>query len=375
MSADDRLSKPAVPVNPPVERGSTLMLASAHDLLRRGGRTYGRGGLATQEALKAEVMRVEGASACTLFPSGLAACAHAILGHVRTGDHLLVTDGCYLPTRRFCDRLLADFGVQTEYFAPREAAGLTARIKDNTRAIYLEQPSSLSFELHDLPLIARLARERDVVTIVDHSWGAGLACRPLALGVDLAVQSLTKYPSSASDVFCGSVCAHDPDKLAPVAAAGDLMGVNVSPDDAYLVLRGMRTLETRMQRHHETGLALARWLAERAEVSAVIHPALESHPDHQLYLRDFAMSSGVFGVVLRHASTDRTLAFFDALKVFRLGYSYGGFESLAILADGQLAARRHRPELDGPLVRLAAGLESVGELRADLEGALKAFAG
>ncbi len=370
---DGPLTGPAKPANPAVERASTLILNSPDDLLRLG-RTYGRGGGPTRDSLAAAAASLEGSEEpSALAPSGLGAVTAALLACAQSGDHVLVSDGCYLPTRAFCNQTLPGFGIAASYYRPGDLDDLAAQLRPETKAVLVEQPASLTFEVEDLPAVVAIAHAQGAAVIVDHSWGGGLAFKPLELGADLAALSLTKYPSGGSDVFMGAVSGRGP----RLAAARDLLrrlGSAVSPDDCYLVLRGLNTLSVRFARHEETALALAAWLEERSEVVRVAHPALPSHPGHAVFSRDFHRGSGVFGVELKPATKQQMLGFFGALQTFQLGYSYGGFESLAIWSDPQLRRRTHRPALGGPLIRLAVGLDPLEALQEDLARAFTALA-
>jgi cystathionine beta-lyase len=329
--------------------------------------TYGRGGLAAQEALASALAELEGASVVKLFPSGLAAVAGAIIAVVKAGDEVLATDAIYKPIRRFCDRVLGRFGVAMRYFAPDAAPdAVMALATPATRLIVLESPGSLSFEMQDVPAIARLARARGILTLMDNTWGAGLIFKPLAHGVDLSVQSLTKYVGGHSDVFMGSAAAADPEIGKALERAIVDFGWSVSGEDAYEMLRGLRTLPTRLARHGASSLQVAAWLTQQPEIAQVLHPALAGAPGHDLWKRDYAGAAGVFGVVLRAASPRAVEAFLDRLQLFGLGFSWGGFESLALTADPQFDVRKVKPAFEGPLVRLNIGLEDPDDLIADL---------
>lgn len=363
-------------VGPAVQRGSTVLLPNAAALYDDANHlTYGRQGLAAQAALIAGLCELENAKGVTLYPSGLAALTGAMLALLKAGDEVLVVDTIYKPTRRFCDTVLTRYGVQVGYYGPTEdAATLAGRVTEATRLIVLESPGSLSFEMQDVPAIARMARERGVLTLIDNTWGAGLTFKPLDHGVDVSVQALTKYVGGHSDVFMGSAAAREP-RLVQALEDGVLhLGWAVSPDDAYLMLRGLRTLSTRMTRHGESGLTIASWLADRPEVSRVLHPALPGDPGHDIWRRDYSGTCGLFAFVLKPSRAQAVAAFLDALKVFGLGFSWGGFESLAIDCDPQLQRRRFAAEYGGPMIRLHVGLEDPQDLIADLERGLAAWA-
>ncbi len=355
-----------VAVNPPLQRGSTVILPNAASLYSAPV-TYGRQGLATQEALAEGLRTLERAQHVALFPSGAAAVSAAMLAVLKAGDEVLCADGVYGPTRRLCDGLLRRYGVSTRWFAPRASAEeVMALATPATRLVMMESPASLTFEMQDVAAVAAAARARGVLTAMDGTWGAGLLHRPLEHGVDLSIQSLTKYVGGHADVFMGSVAVLDP---ALAGALDDLvhdMGWAVSPDDAYLMLRGLRTLAPRMKAHEAGGLHVARWLAGRPEVAQVLHPALEDSPDHLLWRRDCTGANGLFGVVLRPASRHAVEAFLDALRLFGLGFSWGGHESLAIWCDPQLKRTASSAKLEGPLLRLHVGLEDPADLVDDL---------
>lgn len=366
---------PARTVSPPIQRGSTVLLPNARALYD-GTLGYGRAGLSAQFALMEALCELEGAKSVQLYPSGLAAMTAAIMAVLQAGDHLLVVDSVYRPVRHFCDKVLRRFGVAVDYYDPNlDAGGLLALATPATKLIVLESPGSLSFEMQDVAAIAAAARARGVLTLVDNTWGAGRLFKPLAHGADISVQALTKYVCGHSDVFMGSVAVNDPKLGAALKASIQDHGWAVSGEDAYQALRGLRTLATRLDRHGESGLAVARWLTEQPEVLQVLHPALPGAPGHDLWARDFSGACGLFGFVLQPGSPAKVEAFLDALKLFGLGFSWGGFESLAISCDPQLTSRAMSPDFGGPLMRLHVGLEAVEDLVADLRRALDAYAG
>jgi cystathionine beta-lyase len=362
-------------VGPPIQKGSTVLVPNAAALYDERRPTYGRAGLAAHQALMAALCELEGAASVKLFPSGVAALTGAILAVTKAGDEVLVADAAYKPTRRFCDRVLSRFGVPTRYFAadasPEAVLGMATPA---TRLIVMESPGSLTFEVQDVPGIARLARERGILTLMDNTWGAGLLFKPLAHGVDLSVQALTKYVGGHSDVFMGSVATTTPAMNQALERAILDFGWAVSPEDAYQMLRGLRTLPTRMARHGVSGLQVAAWLAEQPEVTQVLHPALPGAPGHDLWRRDYAGAAGLFGLVLKPASDAAVEVFLDNLQLFGLGFSWGGFESLALNADPQFDVRTLKPAFAGPVIRLNIGLEDTDDLTADLRRALDAFA-
>jgi cystathionine beta-lyase len=366
-------------VGPPIQKGSTVLMPDAASLYDHGQITYGRQGLAAHAALRealAELEGAPGAEAVQLFPSGLAAITGAIMAVVRTGDHVLVTDAAYRPTRRFCDHVLKGrLGIDVTYFSPRATADEVMGLANaRTSLIVMESPGSLTFEMQDVPAVARAAKARGIRTLLDNTWAAGLLFKPLAHGVDLSVQALTKYVGGHSDLFMGSVAVADRQMAAKLNQAIIDFGWAVSPEDAYGMLRGLRTLAVRLERHGDSGLEVARWLAGRPEVVEVLHPALPASPDHAIYARDYSGPAGLFGFVLAPKLPTAVHAFLDALKLFGLGFSWGGFESLALDGDDQFKVRTIRPALGGPVIRLNIGLEEPADLIADLEQALAVHA-
>ena len=361
-------------VGPVIEKGSTVILPSAAALYDGSEVTYGRSGLVAQESLIAALAELEGAATVRLFPSGLAAITGAMLAVLKAGDEVLVTDAIYKPTRRFCAHVLNRFGVTARYFNPRVSAeDVLALATPATRLVVLESPGSLSFEMQDIPAIARLAREQGILTMMDNTWAAGFWFKPLDHGVDISVQALTKYVGGHSDVFMGSAATTDPALGEALDQAIWDIGWAVSPEDAYQMLRGLRTLPTRLVRHQQGGLAVAGWLKDQPQVLEVLHPALPGTRDHALWKRDYTGAAGLFAAVLRPGRPEAVRALLDALEIFRLGFSWGGFESLAVDADPQFGVRDSRPQFGGPVVRFSVGLEDPEDLIADLARGLAAL--
>lgn len=382
MRPSTRLIHPPAPsgrgaetVNPVIQKGSTVLLPDAAALYDDDAFvTYGRAGLGAHEALKAALCDLEEAASVELYPSGVAAIAGALLAVLQTGDELLMVDTAYKPTRRFCDRTLARFGVRTRYYDPAlPTEAIAGLMGPKTRALFLESPGSLSFEMQDVPALAAAARTQGVLSLIDNTWGAGHLFKPLEHGVDVSLQSLTKYVGGHSDAFMGSAAARDPDIAAGLQAGVVDLGWSVAAEDAYAMLRGLRTLDVRLKRHGENGLRIAEWLRAREEVVAVLHPALPGAPGHDLWKRDFSGACGLFAFVLQPAPAAATAAFLDALEMFGLGFSWGGFESLAIHCDPQLKVRSLSKEYGGGLVRLHIGLENPADLIDDLERGLAAY--
>jgi cystathionine beta-lyase len=370
----DGTDAPARTVGPPVQKGSTVLLDRAADLYDESRPTYGRGGLATQAALARALCELESAEHVRLFPSGLAAMTAAMTAVLRAGDEVLVTDAIYKPTRRFSERVLRRFGVSVRYHPSRlEPEALLGLAGPHTKLIVMESPGSLSLEMQDVPTIAHLARARGILTLVDNTWAAGLLFKPLEHGVDLSAQSLTKYVGGHSDVFMGSVATRDPALGKAIDDTVWDFGWSVSAEDAYMMLRGLRTLPARIARCGESGLQVAAWLSGHPRVAEVLHPALPGAPDHALWKRDFAGAAGLFSFVLEPCPPEAVDRFLDRLELFGLGFSWGGFESLALACDPQLGVRQHEPARRGPLIRLSIGLEDPSDLIDDLAQGLQAI--
>lgn len=363
-------------VNPPVYHASTVLYPSAEDYVAHRARyQYGRRGTPTTEALELALVELEGpqCAGVALLPSGLAAISAALLSVVQAGDHLLVTDSAYGPTRSFCDQILSRLGVTTTYYDPLVGGAITGLMQSNTRAVYLESPGSLSFEMQDVAAIAAAAHERGALVLMDNTWATPLYFRALDFGVDLSIQAGTKYIGGHADVMLGTVAANSA-TASGLKKTVLLNGWCVGPDDIYLGLRGLRTLAVRLDRHYESGVAVARWLEQRPEVLRLIHPAFESHPGHTLWKRDFSGASGLFSVVLKPVPQKAVYAFIDALELFGTGASWGGYESLAIPFDCSNVRTATRWAPGGPAVRFHIGLEAVEDLIADLERGFAALA-
>jgi cystathionine beta-lyase len=358
-------------VNPPVYHGSTVLYPDAASLKAHKARyTYGRRGSPTTDALQDALSELDGAAGTVLAPSGLAAVSCALLAFVEAGDHILVSDSVYRPTRTFCDTALARLGVAVEYYDPCIGAEIAKLLRPNTRVVFTESPGSQTFEMQDVPAIAEAAHAAGALVLMDNTWATPLYFRPIEHGADVAIQAGTKYIVGHSDVMLGVIGANAAAWPRLKAFHGSF-GLHVGPDDVYLALRGLRTLGVRLERHQASALRVARWLQTRPEVARVLYPALESDPGHGLWKRDFKGASGLFGVVFR-ACPDRAVeAFLDSLTLFGLGYSWGGFESLAIPCD--VAAYRTATcwTAEGPLIRLHIGLEDPDDLIADLNQALE----
>ena len=363
------------PVNPPVERGTTLLNARAADLRDdRLGPVYGIDGAAVHRELRALLAEMEGAHDTQLVPTGLAAVVMAVMALVQPGDEILVSDACYWPSRRFFQRTLARFGVNLRLHPPRATPReIEALLTPSTRLILMESPGTATFEVQDVPGIVSIAREAGVHTVVDNTWAAGLLFKPLAHGADISVQALSKYVSGHSDVFGGAISSASPEIALRVQTLLEDLGVYVSPDDAWLILRGLRTLPVRLAQHDANARQVAEWLSGQSEVAEVLWPGLPGSPDHELWKRDFTGACGLMGVILDGGGRAAAEDLLDALDLFGMGFSWGGYESLATYEDAQLSVRASPPRLTGPLIRLHIGLENPEDLIADLEKGLQAF--
>jgi cystathionine beta-lyase len=362
-------------VNPPVERGTTLLFNKVETMFDGSpGATYGLEGGAGHRALEAALGELEHAAHVRLVPSGLAAVTVPLMALLRAGDEVLLTNAVYGPTQRFCQRHLKRFGVTTRAYPARASAEeIIALATAQTRVIVLESPGSLTFELQDVPAIAEAARKRGIRTIMDNTWAAGVYFKPLDHGVDISAQALSKYVGGHSDVFGGSVATNDAALDRAVEGVLEDQGWFVSPDDVFLALRGLRTLRARLSQHETSALEVARWLARQPEVSRVLHPALPDFPDHGLWKRDFTGACGLFGVVLKPGSWDAAHAFCNALELFGAGVSWGGYESLIVPCRAQLARRAVIEAYEGPVLRLHVGLEAPADLIADLRRGLDVY--
>ncbi len=360
-------------VNPPVVHASTVLFPDTEVMLSRSAKyVYGTHGTPTSDALADVLSELEGAAGTIIVPSGLAAISVPMLAFAKAGDHVLVVDSCYGPTRRFCDTMLSGLGVEIEYFDPLIGGEIVRLLKPNTSIIMTESPGSNTFEMMDIPAVCEAARKVDAVVMIDNTWATPLYFKALDFGVDISIHSLTKYPSGHSDLVLGSVSANKR-TWQKLRDAQLTLGILGSPDDCYTVFRGLKTMGLRLEHHQKSALKVARWLQTRDDVARVLHPALEDDPGHEIWKRDFKGASGLFSFVLKDCGIEKARAFLDALELFGLGYSWGGFESLAVLPD---LRERVIPwdDSDGTLIRLQIGLEDVGDIKADLERGFSAAA-
>jgi cystathionine beta-lyase len=369
----DRNSSRATTINPPLYRGSTVLFDCFEDMAKKGrgeyqGITYGTDRLPTQRQFEEAMRQLEKASITRLFPSGIAAIQNTLMAFTQSGDHILVCDNAYGPGQRFCHKVLKKFGVDHTLIPPNAGPEVDQYIKPNTTLILLESPGSITFELQDIPAISEIASSHGIVTVLDNTWATPLFLKPFELGVNVTIHSVTKYISGYSDVLAGSVSVDE--KYAPLF--NDFyktIEMYTPAEECYLALRGLQSLAPRLRQHQQSALNIACWLAEHPLVDEVLHPALTSHPEHQIWKRDFSGSSGLFSFTLKEEYSESQLAaFIDNLELFHLGYSWGGYKSLLTAAR----IKRHMPSryADRTIVRLSIGLEDYEDIMADLEKGL-----
>ncbi|KZB54324.1 cystathionine beta-lyase [Thalassospira xiamenensis] len=359
-------------VNPPVLHASTILFETLADLEKAGASapgkvTYGRHGTPTRFLLEEAVAELEGGFGTLCVSSGVAAITNAILAFVKPGDHILVTDSTYYPTRNLCNTFLKRFGVETEYYDPVIGGDIADLIRDNTALVWCESPGSLTFEMQDIPAISAAARARGVKVLLDNTWASPMLCRPFDMGVDVSVQAGTKYIVGHSDVMLGTITTATEEDLLTIKKQIIISGDAVGPDDCYLAQRGLRTLGVRLRQHHESGLKVAQWLQTRPEVKRVLHPALPDDPGHAIWKRDFIGASGLFSFILKPVTKPQLANMVDNMDLFGMGFSWGGFESLILPSDPKNIRTATRWDEDGQLIRLHIGLEDTDDLIADLE--------
>lgn len=360
-------------VNPPVVHASTVLYPDSATMVSRKQKyTYGTRGTPTSDALCDAIDHLEGSAGTVAVPSGLVAVTLPLLAFLSAGDHVLITDSVYHPTRNFADTMLKRLGVTVDYYDPEIGAGIAALLKPNTKVVFTESPASNTFEMQDIPAIAKAAHAAGAIVMMDNTWATPLYFRPLDHGVDVSIHAATKYPGGHSDVLLGTVSANGA-CWPQLRETFTTMGVCAGPDDVYQVLRGLRTMGVRLAHHQKSTLDIARWLETQEGVARVLHPGLESHPGHALWKRDFSGASGIFSVVLDGGGEREAHAFLDALDIFGLGYSWGGYESLAVAVF--LGDRTVKKEYEGPVIRLQIGLEDVEDLKEDILRGLKAVRG
>lgn len=362
-------------VNPPVNRASTVLFSSLAELRQASrdpydGLYYGRFGTETQFALQDAFSDLAGAAGTVTTGSGLSAIAVVLSMLAARGRHLLVADNVYAPTRKLCDGLLADSGLQTEYFDARDVDALAGKLRADTAGIFIESPGSLTFELTDVPAVAGVAAGQGIPLVLDNTWATPLYFREFDHGVNISITAATKYIVGHADAMLGLV-ACDAQWLAPVRHAATALGQYASPDDAWLGLRGLRTLSVRMARHQQQARLLCDWLAQQPEVSDILWPAWPEHPDHALWQRDFSGAGGLFSVVMQPVSEAALAAMLDGLELFGMGYSWGGFESLILPSEPAAVRSATTWDAESTVLRIHAGLESSDDLLADLDAGFK----
>ncbi|MEK9678916.1 MAG: cystathionine beta-lyase [Rhodospirillaceae bacterium] len=367
-------------MNTPVYRASTIAFPSV-EAIQDGIKNkfdsvfYGRHGTPSTFSLEEAMAAVEGGHRSVAVPSGLAAIVVSLLTYLKSGDHLLMVDSVYEPTRSFCARLESHYGIETTFYDPLIGAGIKDLIQPNTKVVFTESPGSLTFEVQDLPTISAAAHEQGVKVLLDNTWSGGHFFKPFEHGVDVSIQAATKYIVGHADVMMGLITTASQEDWLEIKTANAAMGYSVGSDDCYLALRGLRTLDVRLQRHQETGLALANYLQDRPEVAKVLHPALPDCPGHEIWQRDFTGSSGLFGVILNDVPQDRVVAMLNGMELFTMGFSWGGFESLMIQTTPARARTATTWEAAGPTLRLHVGQEDVDDLIADLDNGFKRLNG
>lgn len=365
-------------LSPPVWRGSTVVFDSLQAFATRkdrqpDGYSYGVTGTPTARLLEDRIAALENAQHCVITPSGAAALMTTVMAYVRAGDHFLLSAACYGSLVSLAEKWLAGLGVEIEFYQPTLGANIEALIRPNTRMICLESPGTLTMEMADIPAIAAVARRCGVLSMMDNTWASPLGFRPLDHGVDFSVEAATKFFSGHSDVLMGSISMNDPDHYAVLRDAQSTMGQQVSPEDCFLVLRGLETYSLRLAAQGESAMKLASWLAEQPLVERVWYPPLPSDPGHHLWQRDYTTNGCLFSVQLSPAGDTAYHGFFDALEQFAIGASWGGVHSLAAFYPSELLAARRFSATDQPLIRLSVGLEDTTLLQRDLERALAIY--
>ncbi|MDJ1157034.1 cystathionine beta-lyase [Chelatococcus sp. SYSU_G07232] len=354
-------------VNTPVYRGSTVLYPSVDKLLDRNARfTYGTKGTPTTEALETAWTQLCGAAGSVAVPSGLAAVTLVLTAYLSSGDHLLMTDSVYRPTRQFCDGVLKRMGIETTFYDPSVGRGIADLMRPNTKMVFTEAPGSQSFEMQDIPAIAEVAHAKGAIVAMDNTWATPLFFPPHERGVDVAIEAGTKYLGGHSDILLGLVSANARAWPA-LRETFEAFGMCPGPEDVFLALRGLRTLALRLKEAEHQALAMAEWLAARPEVQTVLHPALPTCPGHDIWKRDFLGASGLFSVILKPAPRRAVAAMLDGLQLFGLGFSWGGFESLIIPFDCSSYRTATQWNPGGPALRLQIGLEDLDDLKADLD--------
>ncbi len=361
-------------VNTPVFRGSTVLFPDAESLETRAVEyTYGRPSTPTTRALEQALAKLEGGERTFLTPSGLSAVSTTLLTFAEAGGHILISDSVYQPTRRFAGRVLKRLGVEAEYYDPLTGGGIASLLRPNTKLVFTESPGSQTFEVQDIPAICKAARGAGVPVAIDNTWGTPLYFRAFDHGVNISIQSATKYIVGHADALLGAITC-DAATASAISSTHEALGVCANGEDCFLALRGLRTLSVRLEQHWKSGLAIAQWLQNRPEVASVQHPALPGDPGHALWRRDFLGACGLFSIILKPYPKAAVRRMLNALRIFGMGYSWGGFESLIVPFDCSAARTATIWKADGPALRLHIGLEDVEDLKRDLERGFAALA-
>ena len=366
-------------INPPVFRASTIVFETMEEMRHaaknktNGEMFYGRRGTPTHFSFQAAIAELEGGVGTALYPSGAAAISAALLSFLKTGDHLLMVDSVYEPTRDLCTHILGGFGIETTYYNPLIGAGISELIRPNTKVLFLESPGSITMEVQDVPTLCRIAHEHGLITMLDNTWASPINSKPFEMGVDISIQAATKYIVGHSDVMIGTATANEK-YWQQLREHSYLMGQTTSPDDVYLAARGLRTLGVRMAQHEKNALQVANWLKNRPEVDHLRHPAFETCPGHEFFKRDFSASNGLFSFILKQGDADAVTALVENMSHFKMGFSWGGYESL-ILGIFGIEKIRSATQWDAskPLIRLHIGLEDPADLIADLSAGFERF--
>jgi cystathionine beta-lyase len=378
MGSDPKLQKGAV--NPPVYRASTVIFPTVQAMqdaekIKFDTTYYGVHGTPTTFALEEAMAEVEGGYRAVSVSSGLAAITTALISFLQAGDHLLMVDSVYGPTRNFCNTTLKRFGIETTYYDPLIGSDIGSLFRPETKVIFTESPGSYTFEVQDIPAITKVANNHNIKVIIDNTWSAGHYFKPFNFGVDISIQATTKYQAGHADVILGHIIAKTREDWLKIKINSGTLGQAVAPDVCYLALRGLRTMSIRLEHHQESALTVARWLKERPEVETILHPAFDTCPGHEIWKRDFTGSSGLFSIVLKNVPTERLNAMLDGMDYFAMGFSWGGFESLIVASDPAKLRPNTKWHGTGPLLRLHVGQEDVSDLIADLERGLKRLNG
>ena len=367
-------------VNPPVYRASTVIFPTVQAMqhaqqIKFDTTFYGVHGTPTTFALEKAMVEIEGGYRAISVSSGLAAITTALISTLKAGDHLLMVDSVYGPTRNFCNTTLKNFGIETTYYNPLIGEHIEELIKPETKVIFTESPGSYTFEIQDIPKIVEKAHKHNVKVMIDNTWSAGYFFKPFDFDVDISIQATTKYQSGHADVILGHIIARTKEDWLNLKITASTLGQAVAPDVCYLALRGIRTLSIRLEEHQNNAIKIAKWLNDRPEVETILHPAFSSCPGHQVWKRDFTGSSGLFSIILKDFPDEQVNKMLDGMDYFAMGFSWGGFESLMVPCDPSKIRSVTKWNAAGPLLRIHVGQEDVQDLIDDLERGLKRLSG